>query len=70
MLVKYLTRSKMPREKWKSVSLPIALIERIEETIKEKPNFWSSKADFIKYAVRRLIELNFYKDEGNREEIS
>ena len=56
----------MPRKNWKSISLPTDLMEKIEEMMNKKTKFWSSKADFIKYAVRRLIEINWYKEEGNK----
>ena len=59
---------KMPRKDWKSVSLSDVLMEEIEQAMKEKPKFWHIKADFITYAVRRLIEHGWYSGKGKREE--
>ena len=45
--------------KWHGVRLPEGLMREIEKTIGEHPH-WSSKADFVKDAVRQL--LNYYEE--------
>ena len=45
--------------KWYGVRLPEGLMKEIEKTIEENPH-WSSKADFVKDAVRQL--LNYYEE--------
>ncbi len=45
--------------KWHGVRLPEGLMGEIEKTIGEHPK-WSSKADFVKDAVRQL--LNYYEE--------
>ena len=45
--------------KWHGVRLPEGLMNEIEKTIGEHPH-WSSKADFVKDAVRQL--LNYYEE--------
>ena len=47
--------------KWYGVRLPEGLLSEIEKTIEKRPN-WSSKADFVKDAVRQL--LNYYEELG------
>ena len=46
----------MPREGWKSISLPSTLVKDIEQMMKERPFYWTSKADFVIDAVRFLIK--------------
>ena len=45
--------------KWYGVRLPEGLFREIESTIEKNPQ-WSSKADFIKDAVRQLS--NYYDE--------
>lgn len=45
--------------KWHGVRLPEGLMNEIEKTLTEHPH-WSSKADFVKDAVRQL--LNYYEE--------
>ncbi len=45
--------------KWYGVRLPEGLMGEIEKTIVVNPH-WSSKADFVKDAVRQL--LNYYEE--------
>jgi len=45
--------------KWYGVRLPEGLMNEIEKTIEDHPH-WSSKADFVKDAVRQL--LNYYEE--------
>lgn len=45
--------------KWYGVRLPEGLMKEIEKTIDEH-HHWSSKADFVKDAVRQL--LNYYEE--------
>ena len=45
--------------KWYGVRLPEGLMNEIEKTLDENPK-WSSKADFVKDAVRQL--LNYYDE--------
>lgn len=45
--------------KWHGVRLPEGLMNEIDKTIVEHPH-WSSKADFVKDAVRQL--LNYYEE--------
>ncbi len=45
--------------KWYGVRLPEGLIKDIKKTIEKNPH-WSSKDDFVKDAVRQL--LNYYDE--------
>ncbi len=45
--------------KWYGVRLPEGLFREVESTIEKSPH-WSSKADFVKDAVRQL--LNYYDE--------
>ena len=45
--------------KWYGVRLPEGLVKEVEKTIEEHPH-WSSKAEFVKDAVRQL--LNYYEE--------
>ena len=47
--------------KWKAVNIPIALVERIDLVIKSGKYGYTSRADFVVDAVRRLLrELGYY----------
>ena len=61
----------MVESKWHGVRLPEGLVKEIEKTMEKHPH-WSSKADFVKDAVRQL--LNYYRSwilgkGGNRTKI-
>ena len=43
-------------DKYRTIRLPKELVEEIEELIKDKTLGYTSKADFVKDAVRRRIE--------------
>ncbi len=45
----------MPRDGWSSVTIPDELVVQIDDVIKSK-GFWSSRAEFVKDAVRRYLE--------------
>ena len=51
--------SKEKMVKWYGVRLPEGLMKEIEKTLDKNPH-WSSKADFVKDAVRQL--LNYYEE--------
>lgn len=36
--------------------MPDGLTEEIDKAIEKKPNFWNSRADFVTYAVRKLLD--------------
>jgi len=46
----------LPRDGWKSVTLPASLIEDVDTLIKNDSSHWKSRADLVTYAVRRLLE--------------
>jgi len=46
-------------QRWYGVRLPEGLMGEVERIVEEKP-LWSSKADFVKDAVRQL--LNYYDE--------
>lgn len=48
-----------PQTKWYGVRLPEGLMKEIERAMGNHPH-WSSKADFVKDAVRQL--LNYYEE--------
>ena len=54
-----MTKVDKKETKWHGVRLPEGLMNEIEKTLDEHPH-WSSKADFVKDAVRQL--LNYYEE--------
>ena len=45
-------------EGYSQISLPLVVLEAIDEAIKKHPELgYSSRADFIKDAIRRRIEI-------------
>jgi Arc/MetJ-type ribon-helix-helix transcriptional regulator len=54
----------MPRGNWKSISLPASLIKEVDQAVEDNPSFWTSRADFVTYAVRRLLEQDLKGPEG------
>jgi len=59
----------MPRQGWKSVSLPETLIREVDEEIEKNPSFWKSRADFIAYAVRRFLEILRETHQSSRPDV-
>jgi len=47
----------MPRNGWKSVSIPASLVKDVDNAIKNDSSHWKSRADLITYAIRRLLEI-------------
>jgi len=49
------------KPKWKAVNIPAAIVERIDLVIKSGKYGYTSRADFVVDAVRRLLrELGYY----------
>jgi len=48
---------KMPRKGWKSISIPVEMVARIQRVIENRPDLgYRSVADFIIDAIRRRLE--------------
>ncbi|RLI26996.1 CopG family transcriptional regulator [Candidatus Bathyarchaeota archaeon] len=47
----------MPRKGWKSISIPVEMVARIQRVIENRPDLgYRSVADFIIDAIRRRLE--------------
>lgn len=41
---------------WRTVQIPVVLIEKIEIALKRKNSTFKTKSDFITYAIRKELE--------------